>query len=44
VLTKANMGNDGETQVNLVSCSINIVKQTQDNNNWPIDRGTDEYK
>jgi hypothetical protein len=38
------MGNDGETQVNLVSCLVKIGKPTQDSTNWPIDRDTCEYR
>jgi hypothetical protein len=38
------MGNDGETQVNLVSPLVNIDKPIQDSKNWAIDRDTCEYR
>jgi hypothetical protein len=36
-------GNDGETQVDLVSCPVSIGKPTQDSPDWMIDRSTYEH-
>jgi hypothetical protein len=38
------MGNDGETQVDLVLGSTKVGKPTQNSTNWSIDRSTYEYK
>jgi hypothetical protein len=38
------MGNDGEAKVNLASRLVKIGEPTQDSTNWPIVRGTCEYK
>jgi hypothetical protein len=41
---KENMGDDGETQVDLVSYPIKTRKPAQDSTNWLIDGGTCEYR
>jgi hypothetical protein len=38
------MGNDGEAEVDLVSCPVNIGELAQNSTNWSVVKGTCEYR